>query len=109
MEGSVFRRTHVNAQRVFLDYAVNSVSLFCLSNYGNKFSGELKENNSSSYSNYCGNVQVNHLYYHDHVSSRLVALMYSQKYQLLFMVDQKFHGPLTFRRLMSTIVVVPHR
>jgi len=43
MEGSVFRRTHVNAQRVFMDYAVNSVSLFYLSDYGNKLSGELKE------------------------------------------------------------------
>jgi len=96
MEGSVFRRTHVNAQRVFLDYAVNSVSLFSLSNYGNMFSGELKANNSSSYSNYCGNVQVHHFYHHYHVSSRLVALMYSQKYQSLFIVDQKFHGPVMY-------------
>ena len=43
MEGSVFRRTLVNVQRVFMDYAVNSVSLFYLSNYGNKFSGEMQE------------------------------------------------------------------
>jgi hypothetical protein len=32
MEGSAFRRTHVNAQKAFMDYAVNSVSLFYLSN-----------------------------------------------------------------------------
>jgi lipoprotein signal peptidase len=47
MEGSVFRRTLVNAQKVFMDFAVNSVSLLYLSNYGINFSGihssELKE------------------------------------------------------------------
>jgi len=42
MEGSAFRRTHVNAQRVFMDYAVNFVSLFYLSNYVNSRSQWLR-------------------------------------------------------------------
>lgn len=81
MEGSVFRRTRVNAQRVFMDYAVNSVSLFHLSNSGNKFSGEMKEITLPLIQNTVGMCkQITFIILYQ-VSFRLVALMYSQKYK----------------------------
>lgn len=90
----------MNARRVFMVYAVNSVSLFYLSNYGNKFSGihssELKEIILPHIKNTVGTCKqiISIILYQ--VSSRRVALMYKQKYKLLFIVDQKLHGPLLY-------------
>lgn len=75
----------MNAQRGFMDYAVNSVSLFYLSNYDKNFSGihssELKEITLPLIQNTVGMCKLITFIILYKVNSRLVALMYSQKYK----------------------------